>query len=156
MPSEEIDDTDDLYELIEAFLLQMKHYGMEHGNETYITANRQAARWGTRALLSSGVLSVGCLLVLLLTENLVYLGLAFLCSAAGYLYLCLMRQKAFFISTGYARGCGQDLPLDKKSRFPQMEYVSKCPHCGRILEKAPELEPVQLEPEAPKTTGTRQ
>ena len=31
-----------------------------------------------------------------------------------------------------------------------MEYVSKCPHCGRILEKAPELEPVQLEPEAPK------
>ncbi len=32
LPSEEIDDTDDLYELIEAFLLQMKHYGMEHGN----------------------------------------------------------------------------------------------------------------------------
>ena len=149
LPSEEIDDTDDLYELIEAFLLQMKHYGMEHGNETYITANRQAARWGTRALLSSGVLSVGCLLVLLLTENLVYLGLAFLCSAAGYLYLCLMRQKAFY-QYWVCPGCDQDLPLDKKSRFPQMEYVSKCPHCGRILEKAPELEPVQLEPEAPK------
>ena len=32
LPGEEVDDIDDHYEFIEAFLLQMKHYGMEHGN----------------------------------------------------------------------------------------------------------------------------
>jgi hypothetical protein len=149
LPGEEVDDIDDLYELIEAFLLQMKHYGMEHGNETYITANNQAVRWGTRALLSGGVLSVVCLGALLLTKNLLYLIPFFLCPAAGYLYLCLMRRKAFR-QYWICPGCGQDLPLDKKSRFPQMEYVSQCPYCKKVLEKAPELKPVRMEKEAPK------
>ena len=31
-----------------------------------------------------------------------------------------------------------------------MEYVSQCPHCGKILENAPEMEPVRLETDAPK------
>ena len=149
LPSEEVDDIDDLYELIEAFLLQMQHLGMTSGNETYITANNQAVRGGTRALLSSAVLSVGCFIIFLLTKDLLYLVLVFLCPAGGYLYLRLMRQKAFY-QYWVCPGCGQDLPLDKKSRFPQMEYVSQCPHCGRVLEKAPELEPVRLEPDAPK------
>ena len=73
----------------------------------------------------------------------------FLCPAGGYLYLRLMRQKAFY-QYWVCPGCGQNLPLDKKSRFPQMEYVSQCPHCGRVLEKVPEMEPVRLEPDAPK------
>ncbi len=149
LPSEEVDDIDDLYELIEAFLLQMQHSGMTSGNETYITANNQAVRWGTRALLSSSVLSVGCLIIFLLTKDLLYLVLVFLCPVGGYLYLRLIRQKAF-CQYWICPGCGQDLPLDKKSRFPQMEYVSQCPHCGRVLEKAPEMEPVRLEPDAPK------
>ena len=42
------------------------------------------------------------------------------------------------------------MPLDKKSSFPQMEYVPQCPHCKKVLEKATELEPVRLEKEAPK------
>lgn len=149
LSSEEIDDIDDLYELIEAFLLQIQHIGMTSGNETYITANNQAVHMGTRALLSSAVLSVGCFIVFLLTKDLIYLVLFFLCPAGGYLYLRLMRQKAFY-QYWVCPGCGQNLPLDKKSRFPQMEYVSQCPHCGRVLEKVPEMEPVRLEPDAPK------
>lgn len=147
--SEEIDDIDDLYELIEAFLLQIQHIGMTSGNETYITANNQAVRMGIRALLSSAVLSMGCLIIFLLTKELLYLLLVFLCPAGGYLSLRLMRQKAFY-QYWVCPGCGQNLPLDKKSRFPQMEYVFQCPHCGRVLEKAPEMEPVRLEPDAPK------
>ena len=148
LSSEEIDDIDDLYELIEAFLLQIQHIGMTSGNETYITANNQAVHMGTRALLSSAVLSMGCFIIFLLTKDLLYLILVFLCPAGGYLYLRLMRQKAFY-QYWVCPGCGQNLPLDKKSRFPQMEYVSQCPHCGRVLEKVPEMEPVQLEPDAP-------
>ncbi len=80
LPSEEVDDIDDLYELIEAFLLQIQHLGMTSGNETYITANNQAVRGGTRALLSSAVLSVGCFLIFLLTKDLLYLFLFFFMS----------------------------------------------------------------------------
>ena len=149
LSSEEIDDIDDLYELIEAFLLQIQHIGMTSGNETYITANNQAVHMGTRALLSSAVLSMGCFIIFLLTKDLLYLILVFLCPAGVYLYLRLMRQKAFY-QYWVCPGCGQNLPLDKKSRFPQMEYVSQCPHCGRVLEKVPEMEPVRLEPDAPK------
>ena len=149
LSSEEIDDIDDLYELIEAFLLQIQHIGMTSGNETYITANNQAVHMGTRALLSSAVLSMGCFIIFLLTKDLLYLILVFLCPAGGYLYLRLMRQKVFY-QYWVCPGCGQNLPLDKKSRFPQMEYVSQCPHCGRVLEKVPEMEPVRLEPDAPK------
>ena len=72
LSSEEVDDADDLYELIEMFLLQIQHLGMESGNETYITANNKAVQWGTRALLSACVLSVACLGALLLTKNLFY------------------------------------------------------------------------------------
>ncbi len=90
-----------------------------------------------------------CMGALLLTKALLWLIPFFLCPAAGYLYLCLMRRKAFY-QYWVCPGCGQDLPLDPKSRFPQMEYISQCPHCGRVLEKAPELEPVRLEPDAPK------
>lgn len=41
--SEEVDNPDDLYELMEAFLLDLQHTGMEQGNETYIAAAKQAA-----------------------------------------------------------------------------------------------------------------
>ena len=44
--SEYVDDLDDLYELIEAFLLNLQHAGMKQGNETYIAATKQAAQDG--------------------------------------------------------------------------------------------------------------
>lgn len=42
--SEYVDDLDDLYELIEVFLLDLQHAGMKQGNETYIAATKQAAK----------------------------------------------------------------------------------------------------------------
>ncbi|MFR1110086.1 MAG: hypothetical protein ACLSDO_03015 [Anaerotruncus colihominis] len=39
--SEDVDDPDDLYELMEAFLLDLQHAGMKRGNETYIAASKQ-------------------------------------------------------------------------------------------------------------------
>ena len=46
--SEYVDDLDDLYELIEVFLLDLQHAGMKQGNETYIAATKQAAKIGSR------------------------------------------------------------------------------------------------------------
>lgn len=46
LSSEEVDDADDLYELIEMFLIQMQRLGMESGNETYIAARDKAIQKG--------------------------------------------------------------------------------------------------------------
>lgn len=43
--SEYVDDSDDLYELIEAFLLDIQHAGMKQGNETYILQQCRPPRW---------------------------------------------------------------------------------------------------------------
>ncbi|MFR1707197.1 hypothetical protein [Eubacterium callanderi] len=40
--SGDVDDPDDLYELLEAFLLDLQHAGMKQGNETYLAASKQA------------------------------------------------------------------------------------------------------------------
>ena len=117
---EEVDDADDLYELIEMFLIQMQRLGMESGNETYIAARDKAIQKGTRILMSASILSFGCLIALLLTKNLICLVPFFLCPAAGYWCLRLIRQKAFR-QYWVCPGCGHTLPLDKKSSFPQME-----------------------------------
>ena len=53
--SEDVNDTDDLYELIEAFLLDIQHAGMKQGNETYIFATRQAAKMGSRFLMGMAI-----------------------------------------------------------------------------------------------------
>ena len=47
--SEEVDDPDDLYELLEAFLLDLQHAGMEQGNQLYRDTRDQAARKGSPA-----------------------------------------------------------------------------------------------------------
>ncbi|MFR1707198.1 hypothetical protein [Eubacterium callanderi] len=33
----------------------------------------------------------------------------------------------------------------KKALSTEMEYVPQCPHCGKVLEQAPDLEPIQRE-----------
>lgn len=53
--SEYVDDPDDLYELIEAFLLDLQHAGMKQGNETYIAATKQAAKMGSRFLIGTAM-----------------------------------------------------------------------------------------------------
>ncbi len=145
--SDEVGNPDDLYELIEAFLIQFQQLGMENGNETYVAANRKASRWGTWALLSAFGMSIGCLCALLLTKSLIYAVPFFLCPIAGYLYLRVMRQKAFR-KYWICPECEKPLPLDKKEHFPRMEYVSQCPNCGYVLEKAPKMEPIQLDTDA--------
>lgn len=145
---DEVTDSDDLYELIELFLMQLREIGMESGNQTYIAANKKAVRWGTRALLAALVIHIGSLLALLLTKNLLYLLPALLAGIVGYLALCFARKKAF-ASYWICPQCRHPLPLDKSERFPKMEYVSKCPHCGCVLEKAPEMEPLNLDSDAP-------
>ena len=60
--SEYVDDSDDLYELIEAFLLDLRHAGMKQGNETYIAATKQAAKLGSRFLILISILKAPILL----------------------------------------------------------------------------------------------
>ena len=53
--SGDVDDPDDLYELIEAFLLDLQHDGMRRGNATYLAAAKQATRMGRRVLILTAV-----------------------------------------------------------------------------------------------------
>lgn len=147
--SDEVDDSDDLYELIELFLLQLQQLGMESGNETYITAKTKAARLGTRFMLLVSLTVSACLLALLSTHSLWWMLPVFACPAAAFIPLGLIHKKTFR-KYWICPECGQPLPLDKKGRFPKMEYVSQCPHCGRVLEKAPEMEPLCLDSDPPK------
>lgn len=54
--SDEVEDPDDLYELIELFFLDIQHFGMTQGNETYIAAQKKASKLGTRFLILAGAL----------------------------------------------------------------------------------------------------
>ena len=67
--SEYVDDTDDLYELIEAFLLDLQHAGMKQGNETYIAAAKQAARAGSGFLVLSAVCLTAVMIGLIATND---------------------------------------------------------------------------------------
>ncbi len=66
--SEYVDDSDDLYELIEAFLLDIQHAGMKQGNETYIFAAMQAAKMGSRFLIGMAICFT-LLMIGLITAN---------------------------------------------------------------------------------------
>ncbi len=147
--SRKVENQDDLYELIELFLLQLREIGMKQGNETYITAKAKAARQGTGGMLLTGLLVTGCLLALLSTRSLWWGLAAFVCPVGALLPLALI-HKQIFRKYWVCPKCGQPLPLDQKHRFPKMEYVSRCPHCGFALEKAPELAPIRGESDEPK------
>lgn len=66
--SEYVDDSDDLYELIEAFLLDLQHAGMKQGNETYIAATKQATKMGSHFLIGTA-LCLTILMIGLITTN---------------------------------------------------------------------------------------
>ena len=85
--SEYVDDLDDLYELIEAFLLDLQHAGMKQGNETYIFATKQAAKMGSRFLIGIAMCFT-ILMIGLITANSPWLFLLiFLLPAAPPMYL---------------------------------------------------------------------
>lgn len=142
--SDEVEDPDDLYELIELFFLDIQHFGMTQGNKTYIAAQKKASKLGTRFLILAGALFTACLLPLMAARNL-WLMLPALAGPAVSLVVLAMIYKNVFRLYWICPACGRPLPLDPKSRFPKMEYVPQCPHCGHILEQELELEPVRLE-----------
>lgn len=93
--SEDVDNSDDLYELIEAFLLDLQHAGMKQGNETYIAATKQAAKMGSHFLIGTA-LCLTILMIGLITANSPWLFLLiFLLPAASLVVLKLIRKNIF-------------------------------------------------------------
>ena len=142
--SGDVDDPDDLYELLEAFLLDLQHAGMKQGNETYLAASKQAARMGSRFLILSAV-CLTAVMIGVITTNAPWLFPLLLLIPAGSLVILKQIRKQVFQKSWVCPSCGQPLPMVKKALSTEMEYVPQCPHCGKVLEQAPDLEPIQRE-----------
>ena len=142
--SGDVDDPDDLYELLEAFLLDLQHAGMKQGNETYLAASKQAARMGSRFLILSAVCLTAVMIGVIAT-NVPWLFPLLLLIPAGSLVILKQIRKQVFQKSWVCPSCGQPLPMVKKALSTEMEYVPQCPHCGKVLEQAPDLEPIQRE-----------
>ena len=149
LTSEDVDDTDDLYELMEAFLLDLQHAGMKQGNETYIAATKQAAQVGSRFLIGTAV-CLTMVMIGLITANSPWLFLLVVLLPALSLFLLKEIRKKIFQRCWICPACGQPLPMGKKLHSCEMAYVPQCPHCGKVLEQPPELASVQTE-YAPQT-----
>lgn len=142
--SEYVDDPDDLYELIEAFLLDLQHAGMEQGNETYLAAAKQAAKMGSRFLILTALCVTALMIGLIVTNNPWLFLSVFLLPAASLVVLKLIRKR-IFQRYWICPACGQPLPMGTGSRFCEMDYVPQCPHCAHVLEQPPELATIQTE-----------
>lgn len=142
--STEVNDPDDLYELIEAFLLDLQHAGMQEGNETYMVAAQQAGKMGSQFLLGMAICSVLLLIGLLTANSPLLFALLFLLPALSLLILKWMRKK-IFQRCWICPACGQPLPMSRNGRGWEMAYVPQCPHCAHVLERPTELEAIQTE-----------
>ena len=138
--SGDVDDPDDLYELLEAFLLDLQHAGMKQGNETYLAASKQAARMGSRFLILSAVCLTAVMIGVIAT-NVPWLFPLLLLIPAGSLVILKQIRKQVFQKSWVCPSCGQPLPMVKKALSAEMEYAPQCPHCGKVLEQAPDLSP---------------
>lgn len=142
--SEYVDDSDDLYELIEAFLLDLQHAGMKQGNETYIAATKQATKMGSHFLIGTA-LCLTILMIGLITTNSPWLFLLIFLLPAASLVVLKLIHKRIFQRYWICPACGQPLPMGTGSRFCEMNYVPQCPHCAHVLEQPPELATIQTE-----------
>ena len=142
--SEYVDDLDDLYELIEAYLLDLQHAGMKQGNETYIFATKQAAKMGSRFLIGIAMCFT-ILMIGLITANSPWLFLLIFLLPAASLLMLKQMQKKIFQRCWICPACGQPLPMGGKGHRCEMAYVSQCPHCAHVLEQPPELATIQTE-----------
>lgn len=142
--SEDVDDSDDLYELIEAFLLDIQHAGMKQGNETYIAATKQAAKMGSLFLILTTLCVTAIMIGLIATNNPWLFLSVFLLPAASLVVLKLIRKR-IFQRYWICPACGQPLPMGAGSRFCEMDYEPQCPHCAHVLEQPPELASIQTE-----------
>ncbi len=147
--SEYVDDPDDLYELIEAFLLDLQHAGMKQGNETYIAATKQAAKMGSRFLIGTAMCFT-LLMIGLIAWNSPWLFLLILLLPAASLLILKQMQKKIFQRCWICPACGQPLPMGGKGHSCEMAYVAQCPHCAHVLEQPPKLAAVQTEYAPPK------
>ena len=93
--SDEVEDPDDLYELIELFFLDIQHFGMTQGNETYIAAQKKAAKLGTRFLILAGALFTACLLPLMAAHSLWLILPVFAGPAISLVALAMIYKNAF-------------------------------------------------------------
>lgn len=146
---EDVDDSDDLYELIEAFLLDLQHAGMKQGNETYITATKQAAKMGSRFLIGTAMCFT-ILMIGLITANSPWLLLPVFFLPMLSLFILKQMRKKIFKRCWICPVCGQPLPMGGKGNRCEMTYVSQCPHCAHVLEQQPEFEAFQMECTASK------
>lgn len=124
--SEYVDDLDDLYELIEVFLLDLQHAGMKQGNETYIAATKQAAKIGSRFLILTALCVTALMIGLISTNSPWMFLLIFLLPAASLVVLKLI-HKRIFQRYWICPACGQPLPMGGKGHSCEMTYVSQCP-----------------------------
>ncbi|WP_283682346.1 hypothetical protein [Parablautia sp. Marseille-Q6255] len=147
--SEYVDDPDDLYELIEAFLLDLQHAGMKQGNETYIAATKQAAKMGSRFPIGTAMCFT-LLMIGLIAWNSPWLFLLILLLPAASLLILKQMQKKIFQRCWICPACGQPLPMGGKGHSCEMAYVAQCPHCAHVLEQPPKLAAVQTEYAPPK------
>lgn len=144
LTSEYVDDIDDLYELIEAFLLDLQHAGMKQGNEIYITATKQAAKMGNRFLIGIAMCFTILMIGLIAANSPWLFLLIFLLPALSLLVLKQMRKKIFY-RCWICPACGKSLPMSRNGHGCEMVYVPQCPHCGHVLEQPTELEAIQRE-----------
>ena len=142
--SEYVEDLDDLYELIEAFLLDLQHAGMKQGNETYIFATKQASKMGSRFLILTALCVTALMIGLISTNSPWMFLLIFLLPASSLVVLKLIRKR-IFQRYWICPACAQPLPMGEGSRFCEMDYVPQCPHCAHMLEQPPELAAIQTE-----------
>ena len=127
--SEDVDDSDDLYELIEAFLLDLQHAGMKQGNETYITATKQAAKMGSRFLIGTAMCFT-ILMIGLITANSPWLLLPVFFLPMLSLFILKQMRKKIFKRCWICPVCGQPLPMGGKGNRCEMSpNVLTVPMC---------------------------
>ena len=114
--SEEVDDSDDLYEMIELFLLDLQHAGMQEGNDTYCTARKKAARLGSNFLILMSIIFTTGMIALIVSKNLWWWLFLWAVPAISLVPLALIQKRAFQMYW-VCPTCGQPLPLDRKVVF---------------------------------------
>ena len=124
--SEDVDDPDDLYELIESFLLDLQHIGMTQGNETYLTAQKKASQLGSRFLIAVSVIVTVCMIALLMTRSLWWALPLFAGPALSLVPLALIR-KTVLRKYWVCPACGQSLPLAGNPLSPRWTMCPNVP-----------------------------
>lgn len=144
---------DDLYQLIEEFILYMRAGGApaarpeeekQQRNPTYRTVAQTWKKTGGRLLLILGV-----------TEMLIFIGavslgkglwllLLFVCWSSFSLVPLFFARKKNLAKYWVCPSCGAALPVSRKGLTMEIQYTASCPACGSNLETVPMPEPEEV------------